>query len=115
MSLTENYKLFTPLQMGNNLVIKNRIVLGPATRARINPASHAPNEMNAIYYEQRAGAGLIISEGVPSLSRDSAGMVRLDFLPKNRPLGGRRLSIEFTRKEAKSSCSCGTWAGNHTH
>ncbi|EEY58080.1 12-oxophytodienoate reductase, putative [Phytophthora infestans T30-4] len=62
MSLTENYKLFTPLQMGNNLVIKNRIVLGPATRARINPASHAPNEMNAIYYEQRAGAGLIISE-----------------------------------------------------
>ncbi|KAF4044838.1 NADH:flavin oxidoreductase / NADH oxidase family [Phytophthora infestans] len=63
MSLTENYKLFTPLQMGNNLVIKNRIVLGPATRARINPASHAPNEMNAIYYEQRAGAGLIISEG----------------------------------------------------
>ncbi|OWZ09337.1 12-oxophytodienoate reductase [Phytophthora megakarya] len=63
MSPTENYQLFTPLQMGKDLVLKNRIVFGPATRARINPVSHAPNEMNAIYYEQRAGAGLIISEG----------------------------------------------------
>ncbi|GMF64578.1 unnamed protein product [Phytophthora lilii] len=63
MSPTENFKLFTPLQLGNDLVLKNRIVFGPATRARINPVSHAPSDMNAIYYEQRAGAGLIISEG----------------------------------------------------
>ncbi|KAL4116250.1 hypothetical protein KRP22_003983 [Phytophthora ramorum] len=63
MSPPENYKLFTPLEMGNDLVLKNRVVFGPATRARINPVSHAPSEMNAIYYEQRAGAGLIISEG----------------------------------------------------
>lgn len=63
MSPPENYKLFTPLEMGSTLVLKNRIVFGPATRARINPVSHAPNEMNAVYYGQRAGAGLIISEG----------------------------------------------------
>jgi N-ethylmaleimide reductase len=63
MSPTENYKLFTPLRLGSDLELKNRIVFGPATRARINPVSHAPSEMTAIYYEQRAGAGLIISEG----------------------------------------------------
>ncbi|KAF4315538.1 hypothetical protein JM18_008981, partial [Phytophthora kernoviae] len=63
MTLTDDYKLFTPLQLGNDLTLKNRVVFGPATRARINPDSHAPDEMHAIYYEQRAGAGLTISEG----------------------------------------------------
>ncbi|KAF1785056.1 Aldolase-type TIM barrel [Phytophthora cactorum] len=112
MSPPENYKLFTPLQIGNDLVIKNRIVFGPATRARINPVSHAPNEMNAIYYEQRAGAGLSSRRGAPSRSRDSAGTDHLDSSPRSRPLGGRRLFIESTKKEARSSCSSGTWAGS---
>ncbi|KAF1314538.1 12-oxophytodienoate reductase, partial [Globisporangium splendens] len=59
--ITKDYKLFTPLQIGDGLTLKNRIVLSPLTRARAGP-TRVPNEMMETYYEQRAGAGLIISE-----------------------------------------------------
>lgn len=62
MVFVADYKLFTPLTLGKNLELKNRIVFGPLTRGRANP-DRVPSENNEIYYEQRAGAGLIISEG----------------------------------------------------
>ncbi|KAF4315566.1 hypothetical protein G195_010945, partial [Phytophthora kernoviae 00238/432] len=61
MVFTSDYQLFTPLKLGENLELKNRIVFGPLTRGRAN-ADRVPSENNEIYYEQRAGAGLIISE-----------------------------------------------------
>jgi N-ethylmaleimide reductase len=39
------------------------MVMAPMTRSRSNDAG-VPSELVAIYYAQRAGAGLIISEGV---------------------------------------------------
>ncbi|GAB9477519.1 Retroelement pol polyprotein, partial [Globisporangium polare] len=60
--VTKGYKLFTPLQLAEGLTLKNRIVYGPLTRARSDIHTRVPNEGNAVYYEQRAGAGLIISE-----------------------------------------------------
>ncbi|KAK1943298.1 putative 12-oxophytodienoate reductase 3 [Phytophthora citrophthora] len=57
-----NYKLFTPIKLGDDLELKNRIVFGPLSRGRAN-ADRVPSENNELYYEQRAGAGLIISEG----------------------------------------------------
>ncbi|KAL4162102.1 hypothetical protein PRNP1_002650 [Phytophthora ramorum] len=62
MVSTADYKLFTPLKLGDNLELKNRIVFGPLSRGRAN-ADRVPSENNELYYEQRAGAGLIISEG----------------------------------------------------
>ncbi|KAE8974053.1 hypothetical protein PR003_g27053 [Phytophthora rubi] len=62
MVSTTDYKLFTPLKLGDNLELKNRIAFGPLSRGRAN-ADRVPSENNEIYYEQRAGAGLIISEG----------------------------------------------------
>ncbi|KAG7375470.1 hypothetical protein PHYBOEH_002503 [Phytophthora boehmeriae] len=62
MSLSD-YKLFTPITLGDDLKLQNRIVYGPATRARSDIDSHAPVERNMAYYEQRAGAGLLITEG----------------------------------------------------
>jgi N-ethylmaleimide reductase len=61
MSAIKDYKLFTPLQLGEGLTLKNRIVYGPITRARAS-MERVPLERNAVYYEQRTGAGLIISE-----------------------------------------------------
>ncbi|KAE9283937.1 hypothetical protein PF008_g27280 [Phytophthora fragariae] len=61
MVSTTDYKLFTPLKLGDNLELKNRIAFGPLSRGRAN-ADRVPSENNEIYYEQRAGAGLIISE-----------------------------------------------------
>ncbi|EGZ10722.1 hypothetical protein PHYSODRAFT_520792 [Phytophthora sojae] len=62
MVSTTDYKLFTPLKLGDNLELKNRIVFGPLSRGRAS-ADRVPSENNELYYEQRAGAGLIISEG----------------------------------------------------
>jgi N-ethylmaleimide reductase len=45
------------------LALPNRIVMAPMTRARA--VNDIPDEMTALYYRQRASAGLIISEGVP--------------------------------------------------
>ena len=48
-------------------VLKNRVVMAPMTRNRC--VNNIPGEMVAIYYAQRAEAGLIITEGTsPSLN-----------------------------------------------
>lgn len=43
------------------ITLKNRIVMAPLTRARAGEGD-VPRELNEEYYEQRAGAGLIVSE-----------------------------------------------------
>jgi N-ethylmaleimide reductase len=52
--------LFTPLQIGH-LRLPNRLIMAPLTRSRAG-AGNVPHELNALYYAQRASAGLIISE-----------------------------------------------------
>jgi 2,4-dienoyl-CoA reductase-like NADH-dependent reductase (Old Yellow Enzyme family) len=52
--------LFDPLQAGD-LCLPNRILMAPLTRGRAGE-TRVPNVLMAQYYEQRAGAGLIISE-----------------------------------------------------
>jgi len=50
-----------------SLKLANHTVMAPMTRSRATPA-HTPNELMATCYGQRAGAGLIITEGTsPSL------------------------------------------------
>lgn len=43
--------------------LKNRIVMAPMTRRRAENDALAPDEMTALYYEQRSSAGLLITEG----------------------------------------------------
>ncbi|GAP42258.1 2,4-dienoyl-CoA reductase [Lentimicrobium saccharophilum] len=52
--------LLQPLKL-RNLTLKNRIVMAPLTRRRAGEGG-VPVEMNALYYAQRASAGLIIAE-----------------------------------------------------
>ena len=52
--------LFTPVEVGA-LTLRNRIVMAPLTRSRAGPGN-VPHALNALYYAQRASAGLIISE-----------------------------------------------------
>lgn len=53
-------ELFQPLTIGS-LKLANRIVMAPLTRARAGK-QRIPNDLMAQYYNQRASAGLIISE-----------------------------------------------------
>ncbi len=52
--------LFDPLQLGD-LQLPNRIIMAPLTRCRAG-VERVPNALMATHYEQRATAGLIISE-----------------------------------------------------
>jgi N-ethylmaleimide reductase len=54
--------LLTPYSLGD-LQLKNRIVMAPLTRTRAENLGKVPNELMAEYYSQRAGAGMIITEG----------------------------------------------------
>ncbi len=54
--------LFTPVTLGA-LEMRNRFVMAPMTRSRAEPGG-VPGELVAEYYRQRAGAGLIVSEGI---------------------------------------------------
>jgi N-ethylmaleimide reductase len=54
--------LFQPYALGG-LQLPNRIVMPPMTRSRASQPGDVPNELMAEYYAQRAGAGLIVSEG----------------------------------------------------
>ncbi|MDY7099315.1 MAG: alkene reductase [Pseudomonadota bacterium] len=53
--------LFKPIKMGA-LEAKNRIFMAPLTRGRAAEPMFVPNEMMGTYYEQRAGAGMILTE-----------------------------------------------------
>ena len=55
-------KLFTPYNL-SGLALKNRVVMAPMTRTRT--MNDVPDEVVALYYAQRASAGLLITEGMP--------------------------------------------------
>ena len=62
--------LFDPITVGD-IHAANRIFMAPLTRGRSTPA-HVPTSIMIDYYRQRAGAGLIISEGT-GVSRQGLG------------------------------------------
>ncbi len=54
--------LFEPLDLGA-VRVDNRVLMAPLTRMRATVPGDVPNELMRDYYVQRAGAGLMISEG----------------------------------------------------
>ncbi len=55
-------KFFQNLSLGP-YVLQNRIVLPPLTRSRSTQPGNIPNELMATYYQQRTGAGFMVTEG----------------------------------------------------
>ncbi len=55
--------LFSPVTLGA-ISLKNRIVMAPLTRNRAGEGG-VPQPINVTYYEQRATAGLIVTEATP--------------------------------------------------
>lgn len=63
--------LLDPLKIGA-LTLNNRVIMAPLTRMRAKQPNNVPHALNAKYYEQRATAGLIISEAT-QISRQGQG------------------------------------------
>lgn len=76
--------LFDPITLGD-ITLANRIVMAPLTRNR-SPRS-VPNDLNVLYYQQRASAGLIITEGAP-ISQQGQGYANVPGLYEAEQLAG---------------------------
>lgn len=71
--------IFAPVSLGSfaPLTLANHLVMAPMTRSRAE--GNVPNALMAKYYAQRAGAGLIITEGT-SPSPNGLGYARIPGL-----------------------------------
>ncbi|MFK7748705.1 MAG: alkene reductase [Kordia sp.] len=68
-------KLLLQPYSSKNLQLKNRVIMAPMTRSRANNKGNIPtDELHGIYYEQRASAGLIITEGA-QVSKEAVGYI----------------------------------------
>ena len=58
-----------------NINLNNRVVMAPMTRSRADNEGHVPtDDLHGLYYEQRASAGLIITEG-SQVSTEAVGYI----------------------------------------
>lgn len=69
-----NSQLLSPLN-SERLSLKNKVVMAPLTRSRATQ-EHIPTAIMSLYYGQRAGAGLIITEGTAP-SPNGVGYARI--------------------------------------
>jgi N-ethylmaleimide reductase len=86
--------LFDPLKIGD-IQLANRIVMAPLTRNR-SPGA-VPNTLNAAYYEQRAGAGLLITEAT-AISHQGQGYADVPGLYKPEALEGWKQVTDAVHK-----------------
>lgn len=87
MRQTARMQLLTPTRLGD-LDLRTRVVMAPMTRSRAGAADE-PTDLVVEYYRQRAGAGMIISEGIYP-SADGKGYVRTPGLVTDAQTAGWR-------------------------
>ncbi|KAF0201347.1 MAG: N-ethylmaleimide [Bacteroidetes bacterium] len=80
--------LLEPYQLGS-FNLKNRLVMSPLTRRRAGKGG-VPGEMNALYYAQRASAGLIIAEA-SQISPQGVGYIDTPGIHSDEQLEGWKL------------------------
>lgn len=90
-----NIDIFKPVQIGS-LDLKNRIAMAPMTRAR--NVNGIPNDNNALYYSQRADAGLIITEGT-AISETSKGVLYIPGLYTREQIEGWKLVTDAVHQK----------------
>lgn len=83
----------------NGLNLKNRIVMAPMTRSRADNPEFKPTEfLHVPYYEQRASAGLIITEGA-QVSEMAVGYVNTPGIYTKAQVEGWKKVTESVHKE----------------
>lgn len=98
MSQTDTLpKLFTPTRIGD-IAVSNRVFMAPLTRNRASRGSDAPNALNVEYYRQRAGAGLIITEGT-QVSQTGQGYVWTPGIYSEAQIAGWKAVTDAVHEE----------------
>jgi N-ethylmaleimide reductase len=87
----DSLKLLQPFKLGN-LELSNRIVMAPLTRRRADEKL-APTPQNALYYAQRASAGLIVSEAT-QISPQGTSLPRTPGIYSPEQIAGWQLVTE---------------------
>jgi N-ethylmaleimide reductase len=95
MPLERKTMLFESCDLGT-MKLSNRTVMAPLTRSRALD-HNVPNALMAQYYEQRASAGLIITEGT-SPSPNGLGYARIPGLFNDAQVAGWRLVTDAVHK-----------------
>ncbi len=90
-----NNNLFEDFQLGS-IHLKNRAVMAPMTRCRA--IGNIANELIAEYYAQRAGAGLIITEGT-SPSPNGLGYARIPGIFSKEQVKGWKIVTDAVHNE----------------
>ena len=98
--------LFDAIRLGP-YVLPHRVFMAPLTRGRADPDG-TPTDIMAVYYAQRASAGLIVSEAT-AISAQGVGWLNA---PASSPRGtwrrGSPSPTVYTAPAAASSYSSGT-------
>jgi len=89
--------IFEPFNLAG-LALKNRIVMAPMTRSRSDNPGNVATELTALYYKQRASAGLIITEGT-YISRDAAGYINVPGIYTDEQIAGWKLVTEAVHEQ----------------
>ena len=87
--------LFDPITMGE-ISLSNRIVMAPLTRNR-SPGA-VPNDLNVTYYQQRATAGLIITEAT-AITQQGQGYADVPGLYKPEAIAGWKKITDVVHAE----------------
>ena len=87
--------LFQPYTLGR-LTLKNRVVMAPMTRSR--SLGNVPGDIVATYYQQRATAGLIITEGTAP-DAHGTGYARIPGIYTDAQLAGWRAVADAVHAE----------------
>lgn len=81
-------KLLSPFRLGG-LPLRNRLVMAPMTRSRALVHGNVPNPLAALYYAQRASAGLLITEAT-QVSPQGVGYIRTPGMHSPEQMAGWR-------------------------
>ena len=111
--MTETSVLFAPARLGA-VEIPNRVLMAPMTRSRAG-RDGVPGALAALYYAQRVGAGLIVTEAT-QVTPEGQGYIQTPGIHDQAQVAGWRKVTDAVHAPAGgSSCSSGMSAGSATN
>ncbi|MEJ8803686.1 alkene reductase [Pontibacter sp. H249] len=89
--------LLEPIKL-HDLELRNRVIMAPMTRSRADNEGNVPNDLMVTYYTQRAGAGLIITEG-SQISKQAVGYINTPGIYSEEQVQGWKKITDAVHEE----------------